>query len=216
MTTLSNFFINTIIDQVFRGQPSYTPANTYAGLLLASEGVHATSTVYPAASYMTVEASDLTYHLYYTVAGGTSASSAPTFPGTANETISDGTITWVEQNSVLKANGAAVSEVTIGYGAYGRPTFASTLADWAGTQGSGTTTPSTGTSGTTTNNVAITYPAPTANWAAAPSIIWAVALFDAASGGNLIAWAPVTLPTTILNGASAPIIPISDLSFNLS
>jgi len=48
-------------------------------------------------------------------------------------------------------------------GSYARVQVASSLANWAGTQGAGTTTASSGTGGQTSNNGAITFPAPTAN-----------------------------------------------------
>jgi hypothetical protein len=85
-------------------------------------------------------------------------------------------------------------------GSYARVSYASSLANWAGTQGAGTTTASTGTSGQTSNNSVVTFPAPTANW----GVVTAYGLFDAASGGNLIAWGSLTTSKTINNGDSAP------------
>ena len=45
-------------------------------------------------------------------------------------------------------------------GSYARVAVTSSLANWAGTQSAGSTTASTGTSGTISNNAAITFPAP--------------------------------------------------------
>ena len=163
---------------------------------------------------MTVLTETGEYGLYYSSAGGTGTGS-PSFPGVFGESITDGTVTWVEQTYVLQANGAAVDEVAFA-GSYGRVAVTSSLANWAGTQGSGTITASTGTSNLTTNNNNITWPAPTANWTTNPGVVWAAAVFDAASGGNLVGWAPVTVPTAILNGASTPQVPNSYFTFSLN
>lgn len=89
-------------------------------------------------------------------------------------------------------------------GSYARVTYASTLANWAGTQGAGTTVASTGAQasggGPTSNNNAITFPAPTANWGVATHF----AIYDASSAGNLLYWAPLTTSKTINNGDAAP------------
>ena len=85
-------------------------------------------------------------------------------------------------------------------GSYARVTYASTLANWAGTQGAGTTAASSGTSGTTSNNNAITFPAPTANW----GVVTHMALFDASTGGNMISHVALSQSKTINNGDAAP------------
>jgi hypothetical protein len=81
-------------------------------------------------------------------------------------------------------------------GSYARQPVTSALANWAGTQGAGTTSASsnaTGSSGTTSNNNAITYPAPTGNW----TTITGFCLHDAVSGGNELIYAPLTTPKTV-------------------
>lgn len=85
-------------------------------------------------------------------------------------------------------------------GSYARVTYASSLANWAGTQGAGTTTASSGTGGVTSNNNAVTFPAPTANWGTVTH--WG--LFDASSGGNLCYHGALTASKTINNGDAAP------------
>lgn len=85
-------------------------------------------------------------------------------------------------------------------GAYARVAMTASLANWAGTQGAGTTTASSGTGGTTSNNNAITFPAPTANWGTV--VAWGI--FDAASGGNMLIYANLTISKTINNGDAAP------------
>ena len=65
-------------------------------------------------------------------------------------------------------------------GAYARVAVAASLANWAGTQGAGTTVASTGTGATTSNNVTITWPTTTASW----STLLALRAYDAATAGN--------------------------------
>lgn len=85
-------------------------------------------------------------------------------------------------------------------GSYARVAVASALANWAGTQSTGSTAVSSGTGGQTSNNGAITFPAPTANWGTCTHF----GIFDASSGGNLLYWAPLTVSKTVNNGDAAP------------
>lgn len=85
-------------------------------------------------------------------------------------------------------------------GAYARVAVTSSLANWAGTQAAGSTVASSGTSGTTSNNGAIAFPAPSANWGS----VVAFGVFDAASAGNLLFYANLTTPKTVNNGDAAP------------
>jgi len=85
-------------------------------------------------------------------------------------------------------------------GSYARVAVTSSLANWAGTQSAGSTTASSGTSGTTSNNNVITFPAPTANWGVANC--WGI--WDAPSAGNLWIYSALTVSKTINNGDAAP------------
>lgn len=96
-------------------------------------------------------------------------------------------------------------------GSYARVAVANSLANWAGTQGAGTTTASSGTGGTTSNNGNITFPAPTANWGAVSHF----AVYDAASSGNLLLWGALSANKTINNGDAAPVFLPAQLSFQL-
>lgn len=94
-------------------------------------------------------------------------------------------------------------------GNYSRASVPSSLANWAGTQGAGTTTVSTGSSGTTSNNNPITFPAPTgANW----GVVTHFGIFDASSGGNLLYWGALNVAKTVNNGDSAPLFAAGSLS----
>ncbi|QDF95191.1 hypothetical protein CJ010_00800 [Azoarcus sp. DD4] len=83
-------------------------------------------------------------------------------------------------------------------GAYARVSVASSLANWAGTQGAGTTVASSGTSGTTSNNGVITFPESTASWGNLQAVRW----YDATTAGN--AWICLDL-TTAYNVSAAGI-----------
>lgn len=96
-------------------------------------------------------------------------------------------------------------------GSYARVSVTASLANWAGTQAAGSTTASSGTSGTTSNNIAVTFPAPTANWGS----VTHVGIFDASTSGNLLIHGALTIPKTVNNGDSGPTFQASALSFQL-
>lgn len=83
-------------------------------------------------------------------------------------------------------------------GAYARAAVACSLANWAGTQAAGSTAASTGTSGATSNNAVVAFPTPTASWGTATHF----ALFDAATGGNLLLHNALATPRAIATGAT--------------
>lgn len=85
-------------------------------------------------------------------------------------------------------------------GSYARQSVTSALTAWAGTQGVGTTTASTGTGGQTSNNNAITFPSPTASW----GVVTHLGIYDAVTAGNLLYWVALTTPKTINSGDAAP------------
>lgn len=97
-------------------------------------------------------------------------------------------------------------------GSYARVGVTGSLANWAGSQGAGTTVASSGTSGTTSNNNAITFPAPTAAWGS----IAAFGVFDAASAGNLLLYGSLTTAKTVNSGDPAPLFSAAALSFTLT
>lgn len=96
-------------------------------------------------------------------------------------------------------------------GSYARVAVASSLANWAGTQAAASTTASSGTGGTTSNNTAITFPAPTANWGS----VTHMAVYDASSAGNLLWYSALTTAKTVNNGDPAPSFPAASLTLQL-
>jgi len=91
-------------------------------------------------------------------------------------------------------------------GSYARVNLAPLDTNWNATQG-GTTGNSSGTGGATANAVAITYPAPTANW----GTITHYGIFDALTGGNLLVWDALTAARAVLSGDPAPAFAIGQL-----
>lgn len=93
-------------------------------------------------------------------------------------------------------------------GSYARVAVTASLANFSGTQGAGTTTASSGTSGASSNNIAITFAAPTANW----GTITHMAFFDASSGGNAWIVLPLAQSRIVNNGDAAPSFAINTLT----
>ncbi len=81
-------------------------------------------------------------------------------------------------------------------GSYARVNLAPSDSNWNATSG---------TDGHTDNAVAITFPAPTANWGQ----VVAFGIFDESS--NLLIWGTLTTPKTINSGDPAPSFPIGAL-----
>lgn len=102
---------------------------------------------------------------------------------------------YVSLHTTATTDAGGGTEVT--GGSYARTAVTASLANFAGTQGAGTTVASSGTSGQTSNNGAITFPTPTASWGT-PSHF---ALWDAATGGNMLYHSPITTPKAIATGA---------------
>ena len=96
-------------------------------------------------------------------------------------------------------------------GSYARVTVAGSLVAWAGTQSAGSTSASTGTGGQTSNNAAITFPAPTANW----GVITHFGIYDALTSGNLLYWAALTTPKTVNNADASPSFSIGSVTITL-
>lgn len=119
------------------------------------------------------------------------------------QTFTPPTSTYFALFTACPTDAAGGTEVSGGN--YARVALASSLANWAGTQGAGTTVASSGTGGQTSNNIAVTFPAPTASWG----------VFDASSAGNLLIYAPLTINKTINNGDAAPSFPAGGATFTV-
>lgn len=206
-STLSD---GTVTWTVVSGVP--VPSARYIALLTCTKGARANSTAYALNDTIAVLANDSKYHLYKcTTAGTTAAAQSTLYPGAANEVITDGTAAFTEQNSALDSNSAAIVEPS--GGGYARVNLAASLTNYAATQGGSTA--STGTTGGTSNSVAITYPTISADWTPGTVKIWGYAEFDQLTGGNLLGWGPLTTLQSVLNGQSPASFAIAALTDTL-
>jgi hypothetical protein len=96
-------------------------------------------------------------------------------------------------------------------GSYARVAVTASMANFAGTQSAGSTTASSGTSGTTSNNVSITFPTPTASW----GVVSYMGVYDASTSGNLICYGALATPKTVNSGDAPPVFEAAAFSFNL-
>jgi hypothetical protein len=116
---------------------------------------------------------------------------------------------WVGLYTATPTDAGGGTEVS--GGSYTRVSLLSNMTNWSGTQGIGTTAVSSGTSGQTSNNIALTFPAPTANW----GLITSFGIFDAVTGGNLLIWGPLFTSKTVNNADAAPAFTPAALVFQI-
>jgi hypothetical protein len=132
--------------------------------------------------------------------------------GLANTTAAAGTGPSTHYVGLI---GVAGSDASVGTelsgGGYARVAVPASLANWAGTQGAGTTAVSSGTSGTTSNNIAVTFPTPTGPWGQA--VEWGI--FDSQTGGTEIIRAALAAPKTINQGDPAPSFAAGALTYQI-
>lgn len=206
---LTNYQENHILDARWRGQSITWPATDYFALICATKGYSSAARSASVTVGDTIIPTTPNGHLYRCSATtGNTGSGEPTWPTTAGGTVTDGGVTWTEMTPDFEA-GTNLTEVT--GGSYARASLAASLADFAGSQSAGSTTASTGTNGTTSNNVSITYAGPSANW----GVIFGVVVYDASSSGNPWDWFPLTTPKTINNGDPAPSFTAGAMTFQI-
>lgn len=97
-------------------------------------------------------------------------------------------------------------------GSYARASLTPSTANLSGTQSAGSTAASSGTGGRISNNGALAFPAPTADW----GTVVAVGFFDASTGGNLLFWHALTSPASVVNGGPAPSFAADALGITLA
>lgn len=215
---------NTVTWTSVSGMPSFL--KLYAALLVINKGLRANTTAYSSGDCISLTPTggaggDTRQHVYRCTTAGTTAGSQPgTYLGVPAEAITDGSAVFTELGPVLDSGTgfpAGLAEVT--GGSYARVSMAAgaalALADFAGTQSAGSTTASSGTGGTTSNNAAVTFPTPSANWATGGAQVGVVAYYDQPTSGNLVAWGPLTVPKTINNGDPAPSFAIGAATFQI-
>ena len=117
---------------------------------------------------------------------------------------------YVSLHTSATTDAGGGTEVTGGN--YARAAVTSSLANWAGTQSAGSTTASSGTGGATSNNAAIPFNAPNANW----GTITHFGIWDASTAGNLLLHGALTTAKTVNNGDAAPSFAIAALSLTFA
>jgi hypothetical protein len=213
---------NTVTWTAVSGMPC--PLKLYAALFTINKGLRLNSTVYSSGDCVSLTPAggtggDTKQHIYRCTTGGTTAGSQPgTYLGVPGEAITDGTAVFTEIGPVMDSNtGFPAGLAEVSGGSYARVALAAgaiqALADFAGTQSAASTTASTGTGGTTSNNAAVTFPAPTADWATGTTRVGLLAVYDSPTAGNLYTWGALTAPKTVNNGDAAPSFAISALTF---
>jgi hypothetical protein len=100
-------------------------------------------------------------------------------------------------------NDANASGTEVTGGSYARVAVTNNATTWPVATGTAPTVKA--------NGIVITYPAPTANW----GTIVGMAVYDAASGGNELGWAPLATPQVVNNGAPAASFAIGILAITL-
>lgn len=222
MASMSDFLENRLVDGLLRGG-CLTTAGA-AGSSAVVKGIWTATTAY-AVGDIVVPHANMTGaggKLLKCTTAGTSGSTNTLAVPNPGSTLTDSGVTWTAIATIPALDQVYVALYTanpsdtgggteVTGGSYARVAVASTLANWAGTQSSASTTASTGTGGTTSNNNSITFPAPTANW----GVVTGMAIYDALTGGNELWWAALTASKTVNNGDAAPVFSAAALSVQL-
>jgi hypothetical protein len=205
-----------------RSPRSRAELKLYAALLTINKGLRANSTAYSSGDCISLTPTggvggDTRQHIYRCTTSARPLARNPRRTwGARREAITDGTAVFTEIGPVMDSNTgfpAGLAEVT--GGSYARVSMAAGHDGAVGLRGhavSGTTTASSGTGGTTSNNNAITFATPTANWTSGSSAVGMMAVYDALTGGNLVTWAALNVPKSVNNGDSAPSFTAASLS----
>jgi len=107
------------------------------------------------------------------------------------------------------------TEVSTSGTGYARVGVTSNMTNWAGTQSAGSTTASTGTGGQTSNNVAVTFGAPTADWHSGGNQVGWFFASDAPTAGNILFCAALSSGKNVSSGDAAPSFAIGAMTFTI-
>lgn len=96
-------------------------------------------------------------------------------------------------------------------GSYARAAVTASLANWSGTQGTGTTVASSGTSGTSYNNNAVAYAQSSAAW----GVLTSTGLMDASTAGNRLICIDLTSTLNVSGSGFTVQFPANSLNFQM-
>jgi hypothetical protein len=113
------------------------------------------------------------------------------------QTLTPPTTQYIALFTVTPSDTGGGTEVS--GGSYARVGVVSSMANWAGTQSSGSTTASSGTGGQTSNNGSIAFTTASGSW----GTVVAVGAYDASSSGNLLWYMALTTSKTVGSGDTA-------------
>lgn len=201
MSSLTYAAQNKAQDALFRGQALGAPTTHHFALFIATRGKSNSIRGAVVAPGDTVIPETPNKHMYRCSTGGTTGGSEPVWPTVSGATVNDGTAVWTEMTPDFLSDSGNLVEVS--GGGYSRVAVAATLGNFSGTQGDGTTTASSGTSGKISNNLLITFPAPVgADW----GVIAFMGTYDDSPGGVMWTIQALDTPKTVNDGDSAPTI----------
>lgn len=195
---LTDYLEQEVIKYWFQnsGTTAAKPTTTYVGLISANRGYFAASTGYSSGDYVLPTTPN--GRLYKVTTAGTSAASEPTWPTTAGGTVTSGGAVFTEQTTALEAG----TYPEPSGGSYARVSVTNNTTNWPG--------PTSGNA-TVSNNSAVTFPAPTANW----GVIFGFVITDASTGGNALIYSALTTPKTVNSGDAAPSFSASALTVQI-
>lgn len=208
MGALTNFAENKIVDAVLRAQALGAPASMYVGLIRATLGYSNTNRSTAVSTGATIVPATPNGRLYRCTTAGTTGAGEPTWPTTAGGTVTDGGAVWTEMTPDFEA-GLNLTEVS--GGSYARVQVTAALTAWAGTHAAASVIASSGVTGTTSNNAAITFPAPSANW----GVIFGAMLYSASSAGDPWLYGALATLKTVNNGDPAPTFNAAAFTFQI-
>lgn len=187
----TNYMLNEERNAQFRSQTTTARANTTAYTL--GQRVYAVT---------------FDGNIYECVVAGTSGGAPPTFNTNLGDTTVDGGVTWLTLKLGMPKRPMYVGLLTVAPteagggtevagGSYARQAYQPTDTNW--------NAPTSG--GNTSNKLAITFPAPTADW----GVVGHFGIYDRLTAGNLLWYGQLTESVTINNGDPAQSFPIGSL-----